>query len=208
MSFGDQNNPYGQQPPQGQPGYGYPQQAPQGVPAQPGQPYAPFPQDQGGGYNGAPYGQPFAMPGLTKAARVLLYVIAGVHVVLAGLFATAIAAIDDAVEKEGTGGTVRTANGEEVDVDTVIDAGKGVIAFFVLLAAVFAIIGIILAARYGKGRNGVRVGSIVYSSFGIISGLITSVMYGLGLVTLVASILVIVFAAKRVSSEWFQRPRY
>ena len=32
MSFGDPNqnpnNPYGQQPPQGQPGYGYPQQAP------------------------------------------------------------------------------------------------------------------------------------------------------------------------------------
>ncbi|MFI8434996.1 RDD family protein [Streptomyces sp. NPDC079020] len=55
MSFGDPNNPYGQQPgqpPQGQqPGYGYPQQAPQGVPPQgygypqqqPGQPY-------GGGY--------------------------------------------------------------------------------------------------------------------------------------------------------------
>ncbi|MGW1881053.1 RDD family protein [Streptomyces sp. NPDC001970] len=37
MSFGDPNNPYGQQPqqpPQGQPGYGYPQQAPQGVPQQ------------------------------------------------------------------------------------------------------------------------------------------------------------------------------
>ncbi|MER7761703.1 RDD family protein [Streptomyces sp. NPDC097619] len=37
MSFGDPNNPYGQQPQQpqqGQPGYGYPQQAPQGVPQQ------------------------------------------------------------------------------------------------------------------------------------------------------------------------------
>ncbi|WP_338677174.1 RDD family protein [Streptomyces sp. SCSIO 30461] len=37
MSFGDPNNPYGQQPqqpPQGQPGYGYPQQAPQGIPQQ------------------------------------------------------------------------------------------------------------------------------------------------------------------------------
>ncbi|MFJ6439724.1 RDD family protein [Streptomyces sp. NPDC091649] len=65
MSFGDPNNPYGQQPgqppqgpPQGQPGYGYPQQAPQGVPPQgygypqqqPGQPYGGgYPQQPGAG---------------------------------------------------------------------------------------------------------------------------------------------------------------
>lgn len=36
MSFGDPNNPYNQQPPQGQPGY--PQQAPQDVPPQYGYP--------------------------------------------------------------------------------------------------------------------------------------------------------------------------
>ncbi|MFF5564232.1 RDD family protein [Streptomyces sp. NPDC012623] len=71
MSFGDPNNPYGQQgqpgqqqpgygPPQDQqPGYGYPQQAPQGVPPQgygypqqPGQPYGAYPQQQPG-YGGA-----------------------------------------------------------------------------------------------------------------------------------------------------------
>ncbi|NXY94957.1 RDD family protein [Streptomyces sp. BR123] len=58
MSFGDPNNPYGQQPPQGQPGY--PQQAPQGVPPQYGYPQQPAP--------GVPpqYGypqQPAAYPG-------------------------------------------------------------------------------------------------------------------------------------------------
>ncbi|MEU3777751.1 RDD family protein [Streptomyces sp. NPDC032472] len=42
MSFGDPNNPYGQQPPQGQPGY--PQQAPQGVPPQYGYPQQQPPQ--------------------------------------------------------------------------------------------------------------------------------------------------------------------
>ncbi|MGW2815166.1 RDD family protein [Streptomyces sp. NPDC001415] len=71
MSFGDPNNPYGQQPQQppqggnpygqqqGQPGYGYPQQPPQGVPPQgygypqqpgqvPGQPpYGAYPQAPG-----------------------------------------------------------------------------------------------------------------------------------------------------------------
>ncbi|MFI8343394.1 RDD family protein [Streptomyces sp. NPDC085639] len=39
MSFGDPNNPYGQQPLQGQPGH--PQQAPQGVPPQYGYPQQP-----------------------------------------------------------------------------------------------------------------------------------------------------------------------
>ncbi|MDI3419774.1 RDD family protein [Streptomyces luteolus] len=68
MSFGDPNNPYGQQPqqppqggqpygypqqPQGQPGYGYPQQAPQGVPPQQGYGY---PQQQGQAYPGYPQG--------------------------------------------------------------------------------------------------------------------------------------------------------
>ncbi|MGY5124749.1 RDD family protein [Streptomyces nigrescens] len=77
MSFGDPNNPYGQQPqapqgpygqqppvpPQGQPGYGYPQQAPQqpyGYPQQQA-----VPQQQGYGYPqqaATPYGQP--MPGM------------------------------------------------------------------------------------------------------------------------------------------------
>ncbi|MFJ1644479.1 RDD family protein [Streptomyces sp. NPDC088258] len=73
MSFGDPNNPYGQQgqpgqqqpgygPPQDQqPGYGYPQQAPQGVPPQgygypqqPGQPYGAYPQQQPGYGGGMP----------------------------------------------------------------------------------------------------------------------------------------------------------
>lgn len=76
MSFGDPNNPYGQQPPQapygqqppvppqGQPGYGYPQQPPQQQ--QPyGYPQQPVPPQQGYGYpqQAAPYGQP-GMPGM------------------------------------------------------------------------------------------------------------------------------------------------
>ncbi|MCX5128575.1 RDD family protein [Streptomyces sp. NBC_00347] len=72
MSFGDPNNPYGQQQPpqgqpgqpQGQPGYGYPQQAPQGVPPQYGYPQQPVggvpPQQPYGAY--PPAGMP-PMPG-------------------------------------------------------------------------------------------------------------------------------------------------
>ncbi|KQX91499.1 MULTISPECIES: RDD family protein [Streptomyces] len=54
MSFGDPNNPYSQQPPQGQPGH--PQQAPQGVPPQYGYPQQPY-----GAY------PPAGMPGVPGA---------------------------------------------------------------------------------------------------------------------------------------------
>ncbi|MDK9495096.1 RDD family protein [Streptomyces katrae] len=50
MSFGDSNNPYGQQPPQDRPGY--PKQAPQGVPPQYGYPQQAAPQ----------YGYPQQLP--------------------------------------------------------------------------------------------------------------------------------------------------
>ncbi|WP_338697195.1 hypothetical protein V2W30_15950 [Streptomyces sp. Q6] len=64
------NNPYAQQqPPQQQPGYGYPQQ-------QPAQPYAPFPQQQGG----FPPPQPFAPQG--RSGNVALGIVAAVVVAL------------------------------------------------------------------------------------------------------------------------------
>ncbi len=96
MSFGDPNNPYGQQPgqppqgpPQGQPGYGYPQQAPQGVPPQgygypqqPGQPY-------GGGYPQQPGhgGMPeLAHWGLRAGGLIIDGLVVGVpYLVLGGI---------------------------------------------------------------------------------------------------------------------------
>ncbi|TXS37618.1 RDD family protein [Streptomyces sp. OR43] len=83
MSFGDPNpnNPYGQQPgqpPQGQPGYGYPQQAPQGVPPQ-GQPGYGYPQappvqpyGQGGGYPQPGYGGMPAFAGWWSRVAAML----------------------------------------------------------------------------------------------------------------------------------------
>ncbi|WP_335941277.1 RDD family protein [Streptomyces sp. PTD5-9] len=63
MSFGDPNNPYGQQPgqpPQEQPGYGYPQQG--GAPQQ-GQPGYGYPQQPGQAPQGQPgYGYPQQPP--------------------------------------------------------------------------------------------------------------------------------------------------
>ncbi|MEU3099916.1 hypothetical protein ABZ690_35795 [Streptomyces sp. NPDC006967] len=196
MSFGDPNNPYGQppqQPPAG-PGYGYPQQpgAPQqgyGSPAAP-----PVSQPYGGGY------APVQMPGITRAAQILLAVIAVAHVVIAAVYAVALADWDEVVLEAGIrGGT---------DAEEFADLGKGVIVFFIGLAAVFAILGLVLLLQYAKGGSSVRVCSIVYASFAIVSGIFALGMYGLGLLIWVVSILVIVFAAKRASAEWFRRPRY
>ncbi|MEW2071482.1 RDD family protein [Streptomyces sp. NPDC007346] len=111
MSFGDPNNPYGQQPgqppqgpPQGQPGYGYPQQAPQGVPPQgygypqqqPGYPQQQpgYPQQPGQPYGGGyPQQQPGygSMPELAhwglRAGGLLIdgIVIGGPYLVLVGI---------------------------------------------------------------------------------------------------------------------------
>ncbi|CAM5559020.1 hypothetical protein STENM223S_11549 [Streptomyces tendae] len=95
MSFGDPNNPYGQPPQQPQPGlgYGYPQQP--GQPAQPGYGYPAAPpvgQPYGGGY------VPTQMPGITRAAQILLAVIAVAHVIIAAVYGVALAQWDELVE--------------------------------------------------------------------------------------------------------------
>lgn len=205
MSFGDPNNPYGapqgQQPGYGQPqapapGYGYPQQpaAPQqgyGYPAAP-----PMQQPYAGGY---PAG-PAQIPGITRAAQIMLGVIAVAHVGIAGMYGYALTQWDKTMDEAGISGSS--------EADQIADLGKGVVVFFLGLAAVFAILGLVLLFQYAKGGNGVRVCSIVYGSFAIVSGIFTIAAYGLGLLIIVLAILLIVFAAKRASAEWFKRPRY
>ncbi|MEU5519179.1 hypothetical protein ABZ759_00350 [Streptomyces sp. NPDC047860] len=196
MSFGDPNNPYGQppqQPPAG-PGYGYPQQpgAPQqgyGYPSAP-----PVSQPYGGGY------APAQMPGITRAAQILLAVIAVAHVLIAAAYGKALGEWDETMLEAGITG--------DAEAERYADLGKGVVVFFLGLAAVFAILGLVLLLQYAKGGNGVRVCSIVYASFAIVSGIFSLALYGLGLLIMIVAILVIVFAAKRTSAEWFRRPRY
>ncbi|MEU0909166.1 hypothetical protein ACH4KU_22205 [Streptomyces althioticus] len=197
MSFGDPNNPYGQPPqqPQAGPGYGYPQQP--GQPAQPGYGYPSAPpvgQPYGGGY------APTQMPGITRAAQVLVGVIALAHVIIAAVYGVALAQWDESMREAGIAG--------DAEVEQYADLGKGVVVFFAGLAAVFAILGLVLLLQYAKGGSSVRVCSIVYASFAIVSGLFALAIYLLGLVIWVVSVLVIVFCAKRASTEWFRRPRY
>ncbi|MFE0249699.1 hypothetical protein [Streptomyces sp. NPDC059010] len=201
MSFGDPNNPYGpppQQPPA--PGYGYPQQAPPGVPPQ--QPYGAYPtappvQQPYGGY---PPAGPAVMPGITKAARIMLGLVVLAHVIIAGAYIWVLSRWDEEMANAGISG--------DTEAGRFADVGKGVVVFFVGLAAVFAVLGLVLLLQYAKGGNGVRVCSIVYGSFAIVTGIFMLAAYGLGLLIMIAAILLIVFSAKRATAEWFRRPRY
>lgn len=194
MSFGDPNNPYGQQPGgQQQPGYGYPQQAPQGVPPQQGYGYPQAPPVQAG-YGGYPTG-PVEMPGIVKAARIFLFVIVACQVIVAAIYGYTLSEFDKATSDQ-LGGS---------DAEMFADVGKGVLGFLMVLALVFAALGVLLALKVANGGNNIRVCSIVYGSFAIISGIFT---IPVGLITLIVAILLIVFAAKSASAQWFQRPRY
>ncbi|CAM5541779.1 hypothetical protein STENM223S_05152 [Streptomyces tendae] len=194
MSFGDPNNPYGQ--PQGgqQPNYGYPQQ-PQGQPGY-GYPQAPPVQQPYGGYGPGPT----EMPGITRAAQIMLAVVAAAHLIVAAVYAYNLSQWDEVMLEAGVTG--------DSEAERFADLGKGIVVFFLALAAVYAVLGLVLVLQYAKGGNAVRVCSIVYGSLAIVTGIFTLALYGLGLLIMIVSILLIVFAAKRATAEWFRRPRY
>ncbi|MET9569291.1 hypothetical protein ACFYNW_13650 [Streptomyces virginiae] len=160
MSFGDPHNPYGQQPAQGQPGYGYPQQAPQGIPPQGG--YA-YPQQAPQGYPGGPAGYPggpggypgahMEMPGGAKAARVILFILSS----LQALFGLLII-IGGAVFASAFSGS---SSSSAQDVGTAVSVGFVIGGLFLIGVALWPFL---TAVKMGKGRNGVRVSGIVYGS--------------------------------------------
>ncbi|MBT2444185.1 hypothetical protein J7E93_29660 [Streptomyces sp. ISL-36] len=199
MSFGEPNNPYGQpqdpqagygQPQGQQPGYGYPQQAPQGVPPQYGYPQAPpVQQPYGGGYPGAV----MEMPGGVKSARVILWILSGLNM-LGGLGAIAFSfAIDSELEKSGA---------TTADAEAFADLGQGLMIGVGIFSIIFAALGMMLAAKFKSGGNGVRVCSIVYAAFIVLFSIFS---LPLGIVSMALGVLVIVFVAKSDGSAWFNR---
>ncbi|MEU6482928.1 hypothetical protein [Streptomyces sp. NPDC046887] len=213
MSFGDPNNPYGQQQgqpqqpgygyPQGgqppQPGYGYPQQGQPQQPAQPGYGYPAAPPAPaaapGYGYPGVPA----SMPGLVTTARVLLFIVGGLQIIAAIVFAFVVAAAQDISSEVGAG-----------DATSGL-AGLGFILVLILVA--FALWAIILGAKMGKGGNGVRITTIVYASLFLVLSLLN---FGNGTASSVVSALIglaiggIILAAMltKDGAAWFNRPRY
>ncbi|MFB7272244.1 hypothetical protein [Streptomyces sp. NPDC056244] len=195
MSFGDPNNPYGQQGQQpGQPGYGYPQGQPGQQPGY-GYPQAPPVQQPYGGYPGAPGGQ-MEMPGGVKAARVMLWVISAFQIISGLLTFAAMGAIDDAVNSSGA---------TSAEAQTFADFGKGIVGFIAVVTLIFAALSILLALKMSTGGNATRVCAIVYGSFATLGGILS---LPLGIVTMALGILIIVFVAKADGAAWFQRPRY
>ncbi|GHI87869.1 integral membrane protein [Streptomyces xanthophaeus] len=205
MSFGDPNNPYGQQPqaPQGgQPGYGYPQQAPQGIPQQGyGYPQQGAPAGFPGGYPGAPV----EMPGGVKGARIMLYILGVCQAVFALVIFAASAWVADQISTAlDSDATINSA-----DADKAAAVGAGFVIFFGVLCLLFGLWGILTAAKLGKGRTGIRVSGIVYASLVTLVSVVNLLGANLfALVSLVLGILVIVFLAKSDASEYFNRPRH
>ncbi|GCD43554.1 hypothetical protein [Streptomyces paromomycinus] len=200
MSYPNQN-PYG--PPQGQPQgppqpqYGYPQQQPM----QPQQPYAPFPAGPTGpmGPGGMPgISAPQQMPGSTKAARVMLFVLAGITVLgIIGLTVALNQISSASAQYDGFSG----------DADSMFAIGKGAMVFVMILQAAYAAVALVLALQFSKGANGIRIGTIIFGSVSVLCSIPFAIaIYGIP--SFVLSILVIVFAAKQESQAWFTRPRY
>ncbi|MER5874253.1 hypothetical protein [Streptomyces sp. NPDC002044] len=222
MSYGNPNNPYGDQPqpPQGQPGYGYPPQPPQG---QPGYGYPPqgppggyaYPSQQG--YPGGPAGYPGAhmeMPGGAKGARVILFILGSLQG-LGGLFAI----LGGALFASAFSGSSSSSTSEAGAI-----AGGVIIAVGIICLAL-ALWPFLTALKMSKGRNGVRVSGIVYGSLqalfaglGLLANLaalgsdahtpvgaaILSVL--IGLIFLGLGVWVIVGLAK--AGDYFRRPNF
>ncbi|MFG2597072.1 hypothetical protein [Streptomyces sp. NPDC048462] len=202
MSNGDPNNPYGQPQPGGQPGYGYPQQTPQDVPQQGyGYPSAPPVNPQfGGGYGGG-YGAMTEMPGGVKAARVMLFVIAGLQLIGMILIALSAFAVSAAKNDE----TLK----DDVDFQQLADYSSGVLWGIAVFALLWGALAVYLAVKFGKGGNGIRITAIVFGSITAVLGLYPFVI--VGLIHTVLSVLVIVFVAKSDGGAWFnrqQQPQY
>ena len=192
MSFGDPNNPYGQQQ-GGQPGYGYPQgQQPQGQPGY-GYPQAPPVQPYAGGFAGGPT----EMPGGVKAARVMLFVIAGFQVIGAVLFFLTGAAISKAQDNP--------ALKDDIQFKDLADFPTGGVYALGVAVLLWGVLAIFLGAKFSSGGNGIRVTAMVFGIITAILGIYPFVIVGLAHTVL--AILVAVFVGKSDGGAWFSRQR-
>ncbi|UIX31342.1 hypothetical protein [Streptomyces sp. GQFP] len=202
MSFGDPNNPYGppqQQPQQPAPGYGYPQQTP---PQQPGYGYPaapPLGQQAYGqpGYGGYP-GGPLTMPGNVKAARVMLYVIAGFQVIGAILIALSAVAISAAKNDEQLK--------DDVDFQQLADYSAGALWAVTAIVLAWGVFAIVLGTKFSSGGSGIRITTMVFAIITAVLGIYPFIV--VGLVHTVLGILIAVFVGKSEGAAWFNRAKY
>jgi hypothetical protein len=159
------------------------------------------------------------MPQRVKAARIALFLLAGFLIIL-GLAALIQAeaaqfAFDDPYNSysgsSGPLGSVIYEAKQEAAAQT--EAAQ----FGMVGSVIYAVIAIVLAARFGKGGNVLRIGTIVYGAWHCVVGTFTlgltastapAATVMAALVELVAGVLLIVFMVQKDGVAWFSRPRH
>ncbi|PGH48615.1 hypothetical protein [Streptomyces sp. Ru87] len=190
MSQSDPNNPYAA--PQGGQYPSYPQgggQPPQGQPGHPA-PNQPYGQPYPGGN-----AMPPQMPGMLKAARVLLFVFGGLGIV--GGFFTAIG-----------GSALSNADVQEAFEDqglAVDESMAGILIAVGVVGLLVSVAQIVIAAKFGKGGPGVRIAGIVSA---VVMAAVGIFYFPLGIVWIIVGILIVVFLAVKDSAAWFAGPRH
>ncbi|WP_424212195.1 hypothetical protein ACN20G_08860 [Streptomyces sp. BI20] len=216
MSYGDPNNPYGQQPPQNPPGYGYPHGA---APAYGAPAYGATP------YGGSPQA-PMQMPGGVRLARVCLWITVAFQIIglLIGAIALLVAGslLSDLGDLDSSSGHgYGSASGDEF---AAVAIGFAVVIGVLVLG--FMLWTILTAAKIGKGGGGVRVSGIILGSlmsaggaFSVLSSLtlfgadsggltpIAVVSLLMNLFSLALGLGVLIGLAGSPAGHWFRRPR-
>ena len=154
---------------------------------------------------GGPGGLPPQMPGPVVTARVLLFIAGGLWGIGAAIMFL--------------GGVAAQGALDELDVPGIgANAAMGVLLLFAVFFAGAAVLHLIPAINFGKGRSGTRVTAII-------AGVVNALLPVVGIVGITASgmteggafffyllwaatgILTIVFCSMSAASQWFHRPR-
>jgi hypothetical protein len=154
------------------------------------------------------------MPQRVKAARIVLFLLAG-FLIIAALAALAEAdAAQNTFERysEVPGlmpSALHAAQQKAVVQASVAQTGMA-------WGAVYAALALVLAARFGKGGNALRIGTIVYGAWLCVVSIFalaltadvapTATVIG-GVTELAAGILLIVLMVQREGIDWFSRVR-
>ncbi|MEU6666940.1 hypothetical protein [Streptomyces sp. NPDC046727] len=155
------------------------------------------------------------MPQQVKAARIVLFLLAGLLVVLGlAALAQAEAAQNALAPYSGSSGLMAPAVHE---AEQEAAAQRGMAQSGMLSGATFAALALVLAARFGKGGNALRIGTIVYGAWlcaagtltlGLTAGIAPAAIVMAALAELAVGVLLIVFMAQKDGVAWFSRPRH
>jgi hypothetical protein len=150
-----------------------------------------------------------------NTARIVLFLLAGFLIIL-GLAALAQAeAAQSALDPYGESWWSNAPAVEEAKQKAA--AQSAVAQSGMLWGVIYAVIALVLAARFGKGANALRIGTIVCGAWHCVVGTFTlgltasiapTAIAMTALVQLAAGVLLIVFMVQKDGAAWFSRPRH